>query len=249
MAGDDATATGFAASYDEAAAAAVGAFGELGIGAVVSGARTFLTAGAAAPAAGGAGADRVAVASKDCAASSSRSAYSPAAPPPPSDQSAPHCATPVPTSRGCPRRGPSVAARTSGRSSRGALRGCSHATRALGSVTRLPGTSASRRPGSTHGCWLTRQPGTPRRSRTRAVAERAVFAVLRKRRFEIEKWLDGSTGQLVLNERHRDVLGIAVDRAGRVLETRGVRVVLARRADVAEGFIIRTSYPTPSVVT
>ena len=218
---------------------------ELGIGAVVSGALTFLTGGAAAPAAGAAGAARVAAASARLRG--------------------------IVESLGLLTRGTASTLRpvgTSLRDARAYLARLSAARTERGSANLATFFSGGPR------CLLARHEG-PGRGHTieqhvrksagwlharvldhptakyassftdEALAERAVFAVLRKRRFEIEEWLDGSTGQLVLNERRRELLGIAVDKTGNVLEAQALRVVLARRPDLAEGFIIRTSYPTP----
>ncbi|GAB3199832.1 hypothetical protein GCM10027062_17580 [Nocardioides hungaricus] len=218
---------------------------ELGIGAVISGGLTFLTGGAAAGPAGAAGAARLAAATTRL-----RSLL----------------ATLATTTRGTATT--LRPASTALRDTRAYLAMLSAARTERGSASlgsffaRSPKGLLSRYEGAAGGHTLSRHVGrspewlharvldhpTARFAsafRDEDVAERAVYAVMRTHRFEIEAWLNGRNRQLVLNERHREVLGIAVDKAGNVLESSGARVVLARRANMPEGFVVRTAYPTP----
>lgn len=78
-----------------------------------------------------------------------------------------------------------------------------------------------------------------------AGAERALEALLRRKASDIEAWLRSAKKEERFEDVLRDPTGISVNRAGEVLEVRGVRAILVRDQSMPEGYWVKTSFPQP----
>lgn len=78
-----------------------------------------------------------------------------------------------------------------------------------------------------------------------ASAERALEALLRRKRSEIEAWLRSAKKEERFDDILKDPTGVSVNRAGEVLEVRGIRAILVRDRSMPEGYWVKTSFPQP----
>ncbi|WP_395692210.1 RNase A-like domain-containing protein [Nocardioides sp.] len=221
---------------------------ELGVGAVVSGALTFVTGGGAAPVAGAAGTARVAAASArvrgvlDSLAVLTRGTATTLRP----------VATSLRDTRAYLSR--LAAARRMEMTERGSADFGAYLRRSSGFLRRHEGVgrghSIERHVAKSRE-WLQERVVNHRTARfassfrDEAVADRAVTGLLRTRTSEIEAWMSASDRQLTMQARLRNAIGICVDRSGNVVDATGIRIVLVKDPTMAEGFYIKTAFPTP----
>lgn len=78
-----------------------------------------------------------------------------------------------------------------------------------------------------------------------AEADRLVSNVLRRNSSEIDQWLREAAPQKRIDDVLDEVTGISVSRSGDVAEVRGVRVILVRDTGMSEGYWIKTAFPQP----
>ena len=57
--------------------------------------------------------------------------------------------------------------------------------------------------------------------------------------------MSASDRQLTMQARLRNAIGICVDRSGNVVDATDIRIVLVKDPTMAEGFYIKTAFPTP----
>ena len=217
---------------------------ELGIGAVISGALTFLSGGGAAGAAGSAGAARLAAASEEAGGilaslgALTRSTATSLRP----------VASTVRDTRAYLSR--LAAARRMEMTERGSLDLGSYVNWLRKFEGPGRGHTLERHVGKSAEWLHQRVLGHPTAKfassfSDEATADRAVASALRQRESQLKTWLAGDDRQLIVKAQQQDVIGISVDRSGHVFESSAIRIVLVRDPSSAEGFIVKTAFPTP----
>ncbi|GAA1140080.1 RNase A-like domain-containing protein [Nocardioides aquiterrae] len=218
---------------------------ELGIGAAVSGALTFLSGGAAAGVAGSAGAARLAAASEEAGGIlASLSALT---------RSTATSLRPVVAGVRDTRAYLSrlSAARRMEMTERGSLR---FGRDGVGDLLRLHdgagGHIWERHVGLTRSQLQQRLVDNPSLElvstfRTPAGAERAIRELLARNRSQLAEWLAGQRRTITIEARLPSVVGDTLDRAGRMSEVSGIRAFIIRDPALPDGYRIHTCYPQP----
>ncbi|HEU5038931.1 MAG TPA: RNase A-like domain-containing protein [Nocardioides sp.] len=219
---------------------------ELGIGAVVSGALTFLSGGGAAGAAGSAGAARLAAASEEAGGIlASLSALT---------RSTATTLRPVSAAVRDTRAYLSrlAAARRMEMTERGSIQmfGGSRPRGWLSAHEKPPGHTLGSHVGLSDARLLKRLQEDTRKMNASTFlssgrAERLLDEFLTSRRGNIQRWLESTKRSLALEGTMPSVTGRTAFRDGHVELVSGIRVILLRDPSMPEGFHILTSYPQP----
>ena len=78
-----------------------------------------------------------------------------------------------------------------------------------------------------------------------AVAEDSIQALLRREQITIDDWLRSGHGNLRIEGIADGVVGRSADISGRVVDVRGLRVILTRDQDMSDAYRILTAFPQP----